>query len=196
LYYYGYRFYNPELMRWLNRDPIGTRGGLNEYGFVKNNPINKWDYLGLLDLRPCCNGSRYNPFTHCCCAGTLRSREDLDTGVKTCTEYGRSIDFLLFDTDFGGNIPRHRWIEIGGVPIGFWPEGVNQNDPYGASTEKQCKTIKLSPCKYDIEKFKAEIFLAAGQWYPSYNDEFNNCVVWTSYVIARAKLVAKGGCTQ
>jgi len=47
LYYYGYRFYSPELMRWLNRDPIGEEGGLNEYGFVGNDPVNKWDYLGL-----------------------------------------------------------------------------------------------------------------------------------------------------
>ncbi len=47
LYYYGYRFYSPELMRWLNRDPIGERGGLNEYGFVGNDPVKRWDYLGL-----------------------------------------------------------------------------------------------------------------------------------------------------
>ena len=39
LYYYGYRFYSPTLMRWLNRDPIEERGGLNLYGFCKNNAI-------------------------------------------------------------------------------------------------------------------------------------------------------------
>jgi RHS repeat-associated protein len=27
--YYGYRYYNPELGRWLNRDPIGETGGFN-----------------------------------------------------------------------------------------------------------------------------------------------------------------------
>src|SRR5437763_1019572 len=26
MYYYGYRFYDPNLQRWLNRDPIGERG--------------------------------------------------------------------------------------------------------------------------------------------------------------------------
>ncbi|NJO93555.1 MAG: RHS repeat-associated core domain-containing protein [Hydrococcus sp. RM1_1_31] len=26
LYYYGYRFYNPETGRWINRDPIEERG--------------------------------------------------------------------------------------------------------------------------------------------------------------------------
>ena len=39
LYYYGYRFYNPELKRWLNRDPIEERGGVPLYCFVNNNPI-------------------------------------------------------------------------------------------------------------------------------------------------------------
>jgi RHS repeat-associated protein len=28
LYYYGYRFYSPNLQRWLNRDPLGDTGGL------------------------------------------------------------------------------------------------------------------------------------------------------------------------
>jgi len=46
-YYYGYRFYSPALMRWLNRDPIGEKGGANEYAFVKNKPINTVDKLGL-----------------------------------------------------------------------------------------------------------------------------------------------------
>jgi RHS repeat-associated protein len=36
LYYYGYRFYLPVLMRWLSRDPMKEKGGLNLYGFVEN----------------------------------------------------------------------------------------------------------------------------------------------------------------
>ena len=39
LYYYGYRFYVPSLMRWLNRDPIREDGGVNLYGFCGNNAI-------------------------------------------------------------------------------------------------------------------------------------------------------------
>ncbi len=61
LSYYGHRFYNPEIGRWLSRDPIGERENdiisLSKhkrnnfnilYGFVSNNPINHWDYIGLL----------------------------------------------------------------------------------------------------------------------------------------------------
>jgi RHS repeat-associated protein len=47
LYYYGYRLYDPLTQRWLNRDPIGERGGINLYAFVANNPINAYDPLGL-----------------------------------------------------------------------------------------------------------------------------------------------------
>lgn len=46
LYYYGYRFYDPQLGRWPNRDPIGERGGRNLYAFVKNNGLSAIDYLG------------------------------------------------------------------------------------------------------------------------------------------------------
>jgi len=45
-YYYGFRYYDPETSRWLNRDPIEEQGGFNLYGFVKNDGINRWDYLG------------------------------------------------------------------------------------------------------------------------------------------------------
>ena len=46
LYYYGYRFYSPKLMRWLNRDPIEEAGGLNLYAFVSNSPTRTNDPLG------------------------------------------------------------------------------------------------------------------------------------------------------
>ncbi len=44
----GYRFYNPELGRWLNRDPIGEVGGVNVYGIAHNNLVGNYDFLGLL----------------------------------------------------------------------------------------------------------------------------------------------------
>lgn len=47
LNYYGYRFYSPVLGRWINRDPLGERGGVNLYGFVENDPVNWVDPLGL-----------------------------------------------------------------------------------------------------------------------------------------------------
>ena len=63
LSYFGYRFYSPNLGRWLSRDPIGDisfarfylqedirfrieRQG-NTYDFCKNSPMRYYDFLGL-----------------------------------------------------------------------------------------------------------------------------------------------------
>jgi len=47
LCYYAYRYYDPVTGRWPSRDPIEEAGGINLYGFVGNNGVNKSDYLGL-----------------------------------------------------------------------------------------------------------------------------------------------------
>ena len=44
---YLYRYYDPLTGRWPSRDPIGEEGGLNLYGFMGNDGLNWWDYLGL-----------------------------------------------------------------------------------------------------------------------------------------------------
>ena len=47
LVYYNYRYYSPELGRWISRDPIEEEGGVNLYAMVGNNSVTKTDYLGL-----------------------------------------------------------------------------------------------------------------------------------------------------
>ena len=47
LYYYGYRFYEPNLQRWINRDPIEESGGQNLYRINNNNCIDNIDAFGL-----------------------------------------------------------------------------------------------------------------------------------------------------
>ena len=51
LLYYGYRYYNAETGRWLSRDPIEEDGGLNLYGMVGNDPVNRRDLLGLATIQ-------------------------------------------------------------------------------------------------------------------------------------------------
>jgi len=52
LVYYGFRSYSPELGRWVNRDPIEERGGVNLYGMVGNDAVNRWDLLGMWSPTP------------------------------------------------------------------------------------------------------------------------------------------------
>jgi RHS repeat-associated protein len=47
-YYYGLRYYSPELGRWPNRDPIGENGGINLYVYLGNGPISDYDIFGLV----------------------------------------------------------------------------------------------------------------------------------------------------
>jgi RHS repeat-associated protein len=59
LYYYGYRYFEPNYQRFLNPDPIEEMGGINLYQFNLNSPENYLDpngktpalfYIGLVAL--------------------------------------------------------------------------------------------------------------------------------------------------
>jgi RHS repeat-associated protein len=47
MYYYGFRFYDPNLQRWINRDPAGESRFVNLYGFLDNHPSGYIDPFGL-----------------------------------------------------------------------------------------------------------------------------------------------------
>lgn len=47
IYYFNRRFFDPHLQRWLNRDPVQERGGLNLYGYCGNDPVDQTDPSGL-----------------------------------------------------------------------------------------------------------------------------------------------------
>jgi hypothetical protein len=50
----AHAFYNPGQGRWASRDQIGEEGGLNLYGFVGNDGVNRGDNLGLSAIEKCC----------------------------------------------------------------------------------------------------------------------------------------------
>ena len=62
-----YRFYDPDLGRWLNRDPVEERGGVNLYRYVNNDPISKTDLSGLSPWygNYCGPGNRPGPPANC-----------------------------------------------------------------------------------------------------------------------------------
>ena len=51
--YFNYRHYDPQVGRWLRRDPIGEIHLENPFVFVKNRVVGKVDELGLRDCCKC-----------------------------------------------------------------------------------------------------------------------------------------------
>jgi RHS repeat-associated protein len=50
LSYFGYRYYNPSVGRWVSRDPLGEAGGHNLYRPFENQPMNFVDSDGLQNV--------------------------------------------------------------------------------------------------------------------------------------------------
>jgi RHS repeat-associated protein len=81
LLYYGYRYYNPSTGRWPNRDPIGERGGVNLYGFVRNEALVSVDRLGLLQLQYIGAGKAWCPASEEFWVGLAPTFDSPDVGT-------------------------------------------------------------------------------------------------------------------
>ena len=50
--YFGARYYDARIGRWLQVDPLASeRPGLNPYHYVQNSPINRFDPYGYVDMK-------------------------------------------------------------------------------------------------------------------------------------------------
>jgi len=106
IHYYGYRYYHTNLGRWLSRDPIGERGGLNLYTFVGNRPASRIDALGLVE---CKSATWTLYFGH---AGERTRDGEINTGLDVIKDFLKNIsgyDRVGFHTCGGnwlmGNLP-------------------------------------------------------------------------------------------
>ena len=70
LYYYGHRYYDPQVGRWLSRDPVEEEDTLNLYAFTLNDAINGYDLLGLYTLRD----ARKAACSHCDNIGSIKAK--------------------------------------------------------------------------------------------------------------------------
>ena len=59
--FFGRRYYEPGVGRWITPDPIGLEGGSNVYAYVFNSPLSYFDLYGLIAQSP--NGGGANFFS-------------------------------------------------------------------------------------------------------------------------------------
>jgi RHS repeat-associated protein len=187
LVYYGYRYYSPALGRWLSRDPIEERGGLNLYGFVNNDPVNKWDKLGkqmglpipnsgqiarsFLSWTPpwtgCCGGKSYNRITHCCRKNTIFHRlesiptnSDKEKRVRVCYAGAHShkkVDHMWLEGPFGS-------IDVVADDDIFGSIGrIGEASDY-VNKDKICSDMFIFPCSCDVESFLDKLEEKVNYW--------------------------------
>lgn len=91
-------YYAPSIGRFINRDPIEEKGGLNLYSFVNNNGINDYDYLGMNGNIWGAKGQR--PGTESPLTDEFRTfrlgQIQLEDGTWYTPERGGSIGQLIF----------------------------------------------------------------------------------------------------
>lgn len=87
LLYARQRWYDPQLGRFLNEDPIGFAGGLNLYSYVANNPVNGVDPEGLHPWGRTGGGWRFTQSEDSWYASLSKFANFL-SGTPMMTEYG------------------------------------------------------------------------------------------------------------
>jgi RHS repeat-associated protein len=153
LTYYLYRFYDPSLQRWVNRDPIGERGGLNLYEFAWNDPVDLFDRFGLYvaptDFPPAGDAN-----TIICYNGKLTIQNKNKGPDRKCTgehEYRHLKDWL---ERYGEDVCKGQ--KNGTTPVGGegYEEFRRQSECKAFKAGKECREGLLKNCN---EKDKAAI---------------------------------------
>ena len=98
--YWGNRWYDPRLGRWMTRDPVEEEGGWNLYAFVGNTPSQSIDALGLErpwpgyvdDVRPPRPKPPATQPQHSCLDAAPEP-----SGSAVCDRYGLNDTFLGFN---------------------------------------------------------------------------------------------------
>ena len=131
LYYYRARYYDPKAGRFPSKDPIGFGGGdVNLYAYVRNNPVNLTDPLGLQSTEcPDCpsgiwSGAGGN-------VGGMLLSGGVFTGIYrvTCWDSGKSCWIMTTCSGSG--------LGLGGSVSGesIWIRGARSSRDLGGRTE-------------------------------------------------------------
>ena len=161
-------FYNPSAGRWLNRDPIGEKGGPNLYGFVRNAPVGFVDTDGRQLSPPLCNTCGQVALPGHKCVPPPPTRPPDPTGFALCKrnvqpdniieeiyfrwaarqlEPGDPTDHAYIHYKHCDTCPRQGW-GIGGTRPGAPPIPESK---FGPNSCKPCKRT-ASPLQYGAEQ--------------------------------------------
>ena len=130
LYYSRARYYDPDMGRFLSTDPLGYADGMNLYAYVRNNPINRVDPLGL-------TGSDRKSGTNDCRLYQLGSRH---YGEHSCSSTGDAPASL--DEGQGARAPGEVYVtghRVGGA--GPYHTAVEYDDGTGRPTTLSAQSV-------------------------------------------------------
>ncbi len=134
LIYCNRRFYDPNLQRWLNRDPIMELGGMNLYGFCANDPLGLTDPTGLgfswldwyKDLaqwarrNDCLSKTYLDNNAPVWLATTLETADDFGTGLLVLPSQIAQLGEATGTTGYIGDEPLLRPLANLGTGTGNW----------------------------------------------------------------------------
>ncbi len=138
LNYAPYRYYDPHTTRWLKRDPLGMIDGPNMYAYVKGNPVNRYDKMGLriTDVIP--GYDSYTPFP------PQKTACNVWIGVRAVDIFPVNLFYPIFGASVG------HWE----ITFGKNPDEYSQHLPtkksesgklrYGSGAGKDCCEAKCS----------------------------------------------------
>ncbi|HNQ91133.1 MAG TPA: RHS repeat-associated core domain-containing protein [Verrucomicrobiota bacterium] len=123
LYYYGYRFYEPSLQRWISRDPLAELGGVNLHAGFNNNPLNVVDPLGLEIVYDESEAGHAARMAICYLKSTLPADARLRRLIEDLEKSQRKVTILPMGK--GDAIPGHERTMFGNsrIYIDFRPGG-------------------------------------------------------------------------
>jgi hypothetical protein len=122
-------YYNPTTGRWISRDPVAEKGGMNTSSFVANDPVAKVDLLGLTGSGAGCL---------CCeCAVAMVVEEVITQEPHPIGHYPSSYFRIGIYLDYiqraKGGRAKYEWWEYTDHPLAVYErQGVKPNRWYDA----------------------------------------------------------------
>jgi RHS repeat-associated protein len=155
LTYMRNRFYSSSLGRFISEDPIGLEGGINQYAYAGNDPVNNSDPTGMMCW------TEYDP--------------DLRADKYVCDMKGGGSDLINIATYLGGMSGFGAWLALSSIQEGVGSSSCPTVNLNGAVV---CNG-QLMTFLCDASASIGLTFVAPG-WWGGYRDENDpqwiNCV--------------------